>query len=69
MSAESLPHSPPTDTDETRPCRSCMATGYVLEDVAYCPETGELVQTAVICPICRCARRVYLYQQRKVSGR
>jgi hypothetical protein len=27
---------------ETRECRSRYDTGYVLEDVAYCPESGEL---------------------------
>ena len=59
------PAQRPPEERETRECRSCYGTGYVLEDVAYCPETGELVQTAVICPICRGARRVYLYPQRR----
>jgi hypothetical protein len=29
---------------ETRECRSRYDTGYVLEDVAYCPESGELAE-------------------------
>jgi hypothetical protein len=29
---------------ETRECCSCYHTGYVLEDVAYCPESGKLAE-------------------------
>ncbi len=39
--------------EETRECGSCLATGYVLLDVAYDATTGELKEEAARCPICR----------------
>jgi hypothetical protein len=51
----------PPDTDETGPCRSCRAKGYVPEDVAYDHETGELTEAASICLMCRGIGRVFTY--------
>ena len=44
----------PTTSEEreTRPCRSCRATGAVIEDVSYDASSGELVQALTDCPIC-----------------
>lgn len=63
----SLP--PPTATSspeqmETRSCRSCRATGWVLADVAYDYETGELIEEAVRCFICKGSGSVYVYPKR-----
>jgi hypothetical protein len=61
VTQHSLPRNPPPDTNETRPCRSCRATGYVLEDVAYDHESGELTEAATICLMCRGIGRVFAY--------
>jgi hypothetical protein len=37
---------------ETRECRSCYGSGYALEDVAYCPASGE--PTGEIAPYGSC---------------
>jgi hypothetical protein len=34
--------SPPEGQRETRKRGGCYGTGYALEDVAYCPASGEL---------------------------
>jgi hypothetical protein len=34
--------SPPEGQKEKRECCSCYGTSYTLEDVAYCPASGEL---------------------------
>ena len=53
-------------TDETRgECRSCYGTGWVLADAEYDPETGELVEEAVPCFICRGSGVVYLYPRHR----
>ena len=48
---------------EVRECRSCYGSGSVLEDASYDAQTGELVQTICVCPICfgRGEVSVYLY--------
>ena len=52
----SVARSPRTDSpreqEETRECRSCYGTGWVLTDAEYNPATGELVQESVHCFIC-----------------
>lgn len=53
-----------TRTDEIRECRSCLGTGWVLADAEYDPETGELVEEALPCFICRGSGAVYLYPRR-----
>ena len=71
MDTGRIPRTPPPSTPheqrQERPCRSCLGTGSVLEDAEYSPETGELVQTVVDCPICRGAKviSVYLYERRR----
>ena len=61
----SVARSPRTDTPreqlETRECRSCYGTGWVLADVEYNPATGELVQENARCFICGGADTVSVY--------
>lgn len=47
--------------EETRECRSCLATGWVMVDVAYDPSTGELTEEAARCPICKGAGTVSIF--------
>lgn len=59
------PVQSPPEEQETRPCRSCYGTGWVLADAEYDPETGELVEEAVRCFICRGERVVFVYPERR----
>ncbi len=56
---------------ETRKCRSCYGSGYVLTDAVYDQQTGELVEESVICPICRGSGQVsvYLYPKPRLKQR
>jgi hypothetical protein len=49
-----------------RQCRSCLGTGAVVEDAAYDPVSGELVQAVATCPVCKGAKEVsvFLYSGR-----
>ena len=54
MDDQSLARSPRTDSPRVQGgCRSCYGTGYVFEDVAYDPETGEYTETTIVCLVCR----------------
>ncbi len=63
MSEPSLPRRPASEQRETRPCRSCRATGAVIEDVSYNPTSGKLVQALTDCPLCKGTGSVFLYPQ------
>jgi len=67
LSDSSLARPPANEQREDRPCRSCLATGSVVEDAEYDAITGELVQAVVDCPICKGAKAVsvYLYDARR----
>jgi hypothetical protein len=56
--------SPPQER-ETRPCRSCRATGWILADAEYDFESGELVEESVPCFTCRGERVVFVYPERR----
>jgi hypothetical protein len=58
----------PPDTEETGPCRSCRAKGYVLEDVAYDHQTSELTEAASICLMCRGIGRVFACPKHAEGG-
>jgi hypothetical protein len=51
--------------DETRECRSCYGTGWMLADAEYDPQSGELVEEAIRCFICRGSGAVYVYGLRQ----
>jgi hypothetical protein len=51
----------PREQRETRECRSCYGTGWVLADAEYDPATGELVEESIRCFICRGMGTVYVY--------
>ena len=46
-------HSPPQGQRETRECGSSYGTGYALEDVAYCPASGELTRESAAYGMCK----------------
>ncbi len=56
-----------SEETETRECRSCLATGYVLLDAHYDDTTGELKEEAAPCMICKGAGQVSSFLYR--SGR
>jgi DnaJ-class molecular chaperone len=51
---------------ENRPCQSCCGSGAVVQDATYDFETGELIQTIGVCPICRSAGKISVYIYPKV---
>jgi hypothetical protein len=62
--SSATPAQSPEEHRELRPCRSCRATGWVMLDAEYDPTSGELVEEAVPCFICRGFGAVYLYPTR-----
>ena len=70
MSKQSLARSARSGSSEERredrPCHSCYGSGAVVQDATYDFETGELIQTIGVCPICNGAGRISVYRYPKV---
>ena len=71
MSQQSLARSARSSSREERredrPCHSCYGSGAVVQDVMYDFETGELIQTIGVCPICRGAGEINVYRYPKMK--
>jgi DnaJ-class molecular chaperone len=70
MSEQSLARLARSDSGEerreVRPCHSCYGSGTVVQDATYVFETGALIQTIGVCPICRGAGEISIYCYPKV---